>query len=69
MTRAKKPDSHYQQTSYSSKKLTKSQAIKEKIDFLKPLPNYRYCNNVELRQFAHRYLPHDVNKRLVELIE
>jgi len=62
-------ESRYRDTAYSSKQLSKSQAIKEKIDFLRLLPNYKYCNNVELRQFANRYLPHDINEGLVELIE
>jgi len=61
-------ENRYRDIVYSSKQLSKSQAIKEKIDFLKSLPNYKYCNESELRQFANRYLPHDVNKGLVELL-
>ena len=69
MTRSKKPDSNYQQTSYSNKKLKRNKAIKEKMSFLKSLPNYKYCNDAELRSFAIRYIQHDIDKGLLVIVE
>jgi len=61
-------DKRYKDTVYSNKKLTRSQAIKEKMSFLKSLPNYKYCNDAELRSFAIRFIQHDVDKGLVGIV-
>jgi len=54
---------------YSSKKLTRKQAVQEKIEFLQSLPNYRYCTTLELKRLASSFIISDIDRGLFQLIK